>query len=75
MGNPLPLWLNDDGDIIAVGSIAELKEGFVERDGKRISVKELPAEEIDLHKPFVDDVKFERDGKIFTRTRIDRCLV
>ena len=67
-GTPLPLWLSDDGNIIAVGSIAELKEGFVEHDGKRISVKDLPAEEIDLHKPFVDDVKFERDGKIFKRT-------
>jgi isoleucyl-tRNA synthetase len=67
-GTPLPLWLNEDGDMICVGSIAELKEGFVERDGKRISVKDLPAEEIDLHKPFVDDVKFEKNGKIYTRT-------
>ncbi len=67
-GTPLPLWLSDDGDIIAVGSVAELKEGFVERDGKRILVNDLPVEEIDLHKPFVDDVKFERNGKIFTRT-------
>ena len=67
-GTPLPIWLNDDSDMIVVGSIAELKEGFVERDGKRILVKDLPYEEIDLHKPFVDDVKFERDGKIYKRT-------
>ncbi len=67
-GTPLPLWLNDDGEIIAVGSIAELKEGFVDRDGKRISVKDLPPDEIDLHKPFVDEVMFERDGKIYYRT-------
>ena len=67
-GTPLPIWLNEDGGMFVIGSIAELKEGFVERDGKRISVKDLPAEEIDLHKPFVDDVKFERDGKIFKRT-------
>lgn len=67
-GTPLPLWLNDDGDMICVGSIAELKEGFVERDEKRILVKDLPAGEIDLHKPFVDDVKFEKDGKIYKRT-------
>lgn len=67
-GTPLPLWLNEEGDMICIGSVAELKEGFVERDGKRISVKDLPAEEIDLHKPFVDDVKFEKDGKIYTRT-------
>ncbi|MDH7604251.1 MAG: class I tRNA ligase family protein, partial [Melioribacter sp.] len=67
-GTPLPIWINDDGDMFAIGSIAELKEGFVERDGKRILVKDLPEEEIDLHKPFVDEVKFERNGKIYKRT-------
>jgi isoleucyl-tRNA synthetase len=67
-GTPLPLWLNEEGDMICVGSVAELKEGFVERDGKRISVKDIPEGEIDLHKPFVDDVKFEKNGKIYTRT-------
>ncbi|MBI5809031.1 MAG: isoleucine--tRNA ligase [Ignavibacteriales bacterium] len=67
-GTPLPIWLNDEGDMIVVGSIDELKEGFVERDGKKISVKDLPKEEIDLHKPFVDEIKFEKDGKIYTRT-------
>ncbi|MCX7875862.1 MAG: isoleucine--tRNA ligase [Melioribacteraceae bacterium] len=67
-GTPLPIWLNDDGDMIVVGSIDELKEGFVERDGKKISVKDLSNEEIDLHKPFVDEVKFEKDGKIYSRT-------
>lgn len=67
-GTPLPIWLNDEGDMIIVGSIDELKEGFVERDGKKISVKDLPKEEIDLHKPFVDEIKFEKDGKIYTRT-------
>jgi len=67
-GTPLPIWLNDDSDMIVVGSISELKEGFVERDGKRISVKDLKGDEIDLHKPFVDEVKFERNGKIYNRT-------
>ena len=65
---PLPIWLSEDGDQLAVGSIDELKEGFVERDGKRVKVADLPEEEIDLHKPFVDDVKFEKEGKIYTRT-------
>lgn len=63
---PLPIWLNEDGDMIAVGSIEDLKNGFIEKDGKRIPVSEI--EEIDLHKPFVDKVKFEKDGKIYTRT-------
>ena len=65
---PLPIWVSDDGDIFVVGSIEELKNGYVERDGKKVSVAELKDEEIDLHKPFVDDVKFEKDGKVFTRT-------
>ncbi|MGD8780547.1 MAG: isoleucine--tRNA ligase [Ignavibacteria bacterium] len=63
---PLPIWLSSDGDMIAVGSIEELKEGFIEKDGQRISVKDI--DNIDLHKPFVDDVKFEKDGKIYIRT-------
>ncbi|VAX22266.1 Isoleucyl-tRNA synthetase, partial [hydrothermal vent metagenome] len=65
---PLPIWVSDDGDIFVIGSIEELKNGYVERDGQKISVSELNDEEIDLHKPFVDEVKFEKDGKIFTRT-------
>lgn len=65
---PLPIWVTEDGDMFAVGSIEELKEGFVERDGKRVQVKDLPESEIDLHKPFVDDVVFEREGKLFKRT-------
>ena len=63
---PLPIWVSDDGDMIAVGSIEELKEGYVEKDGKRISVADI--KDLDLHKPFVDDIKFEKDGKVFTRT-------
>jgi len=63
---PLPIWINEDGDMFAVGSIEELKEGFIEENGKRISVKEI--DEIDLHKPFVDNIFFERNGKIYKRT-------
>ena len=67
-GTPLPIWLNEDGDMFIVGSIAELKEGYVERGGKKILVKDLPESEIDLHKHFVDDVKFEKNGKEYKRT-------
>ncbi len=63
---PLPIWVSNDGDMFAVGSIEQLKEGFIEEDGKRIPVSEV--EEIDLHKPFVDNVLFEKDGKIYKRT-------
>ncbi len=65
---PLPIWVSPSKKMFAVGSIEQLKEGFVERNGKRIFVKDLPEEEIDLHKPFVDEVKFERDGEIYERT-------
>ena len=62
---PLPIWVSD-GDMFAVGSIEELKQGFIEEDGKRIPVSEI--NEIDLHKPFVDRIMFEKDGKIYKRT-------
>jgi isoleucyl-tRNA synthetase len=67
-GTPLPIWLNEDGEMLVVGSIEELNRGFVERNGQRITIKDLPAAEIDLHKPFVDEVKFEQNGKVYTRT-------
>lgn len=64
---PLPIWVSEDGsDMFAVGSIAELNEGFIEKDGERIKVAEY--QELDLHKPFVDLIKFERNGKIYKRT-------
>jgi isoleucyl-tRNA synthetase len=63
---PLPLWVNEDGDVLAVGSIEELKKGFIMEGDKRITVSEV--ENIDLHKPFVDKVLFEKNGKIYTRT-------
>ncbi len=66
---PLPIWVSEDGeDMFAVGSIEQLKEGLIERDGKVVKVSELPDEEIDLHKPFVDDIYFEKDGKVYLRT-------
>lgn len=63
---PLPIWVSDDGDMFAVGSIEDLKQGFIEENGKRISVADV--ENIDLHKPFVDKILFERNGKIYKRT-------
>lgn len=63
---PLPIWISDDGDMFAVGSIEELKQGFIEENGKRISVADI--DNIDLHKPFVDKILFERNGRIYKRT-------
>ena len=69
-GTPLPLWISEDGqDIIAVGSIAELKQGLYEtEDGRRVSVESCGVD-IDLHRPFVDNVVFERNGQTYRRVR------
>ncbi len=63
---PLPIWVSEDGDTFAVGSLDELKKGFIIENEKRIPVNEI--ENIDLHKPFVDKVLFEKNGKIYKRT-------
>ena len=67
-GTPLPIWVSEDGtESFAIGSIAELKEGFMlDEQGNRIYLKDSNIE-IDLHRPFVDKIYFERNGKIFKR--------
>jgi len=55
-GTPLPVWQSDDGDSICIGSIAELEE----LTGRKLS-------ELDLHRPAVDEISFEKDGKTYTR--------
>jgi len=55
-GTPLPVWVNDDGDYLCVGSVAELEA----LSGRTLS-------ELDLHRPAVDDVTFEKDGKTWRR--------
>jgi isoleucyl-tRNA synthetase len=54
-GTPLPVW-TDGEDFLCVGSVAELEE----LTGRELS-------ELDLHRPAVDDVTFERDGKTWRR--------
>ncbi|MGE5479049.1 MAG: isoleucine--tRNA ligase [Chloroflexota bacterium] len=70
-GTPLPIWVNEANaeDIFAIGSIDELKRGLYEfEDGTRKPVSECGVE-VDLHRPFVDNVVFVRDGKTYRRTR------
>ncbi len=55
-GTPLPVWTDGEGDSICVGSVAELE---------RLTGRELS--ELDLHRPAVDDVTFEKDGRTFRR--------
>jgi isoleucyl-tRNA synthetase len=68
-GTPLPLWVSEDKkDIIAVGSIEELKKGiYINEDGAKISVADIE-DKIDLHRPFIDNIIFEKDGKVYKRT-------
>lgn len=69
-GTPLPLWVNteDKNDIMAVGSIEELKKGYIlDENGNKKSVSEIDENEIDLHRPFVDNVYFEINGNTYQR--------
>ena len=55
-GTPLPVWASDDGDYVCIGSIAELEA----LSGRSLS-------ELDLHRPSVDDISFEKEGKTYRR--------
>ena len=47
-GTPLPVWMDDEtGEMVCVGSVAELQE-FTGQD----------LTELDLHRPYVDDITF-----------------
>ncbi|MCK5741216.1 MAG: class I tRNA ligase family protein, partial [Chlorobi bacterium] len=68
-GSPIPIWVDEDGlNPFAIGSIAELKETgiYIHPDGTREALKDSDLE-IDLHRPFVDNIVFERDGKDYHR--------
>jgi len=62
-GAPLPVWVNekDESDYIVVSSIEELKE----LAGEHIKVD-------DLHRPFIDNITFTKDGKKYKR--VDEVL-
>lgn len=53
-GAPLPIWKSEDGDVLCVGSVAELEE----LSGQNVS---------DLHKEVVDAIVIEKDGKTYRR--------
>ena len=55
-GTPLPVWTDGEGDYLCIGSVAELTE----LTGKDLS-------DLDLHRPAVDEVTFERDGRTWRR--------
>jgi isoleucyl-tRNA synthetase len=55
-GTPLPVWASEDGDYVCIGSVAELEA----LAGRSLS-------ELDLHRPAVDDISFEKEGKTYRR--------
>ncbi|MEO6282158.1 MAG: isoleucine--tRNA ligase, partial [Dyadobacter sp.] len=66
-GTPLPIWRNDHGDEVCVGSIAELKDLLEEaiisehltREQSRLNsdyLQKLEHGDFDLHRPYVDNI-------------------
>lgn len=56
-GAPIPVWKTDDGEIIVVGSMKELKELAVD-----------PSKVVDFHRPYIDDVVLKtKDGRLAHR--------
>lgn len=53
-GTPIPLWKSEDGDLLCIGSIAELEE----LTGKRIA---------DIHRHHIDDLVILKNGKEYRR--------
>jgi isoleucyl-tRNA synthetase len=51
---PMPVWQAEDGELHVIGSIAELEE----LSGQKVK---------DLHRPYIDEITFEKNGKKFTR--------
>jgi isoleucyl-tRNA synthetase len=55
-GTPLPVWTDGEGEYHCIGSVAELEE---------LSGRSLT--ELDLHRPAIDEITFEKDGKTWQR--------
>ncbi len=53
-GTPIPLWRSEEGDLHAIGSLEELEA----LTGKKVD---------DLHRHYIDDLTFTKDGKLFRR--------
>ncbi|MDE3045165.1 MAG: isoleucine--tRNA ligase [Verrucomicrobiota bacterium] len=53
-GTPIPLWRSDEGDLLAIGSVAELEK----LTGAKVK---------DLHRHFIDELSVEKDGKVYRR--------
>ncbi|HRP02464.1 MAG TPA: isoleucine--tRNA ligase [Candidatus Kapabacteria bacterium] len=68
-GTPLPIWVNenDKDDYFAIGSIEELKQGYIVNEDGTMTLVADSNLEIDLHRPFVDNIIFMKDGVKYKR--------
>ncbi|MEM7195166.1 MAG: isoleucine--tRNA ligase [Pseudomonadota bacterium] len=55
-GTPLPVWTDEEGDFVCIESVAELE-----------SLTGRSLDDIDLHRPQIDDITFEKDGRTYRR--------
>lgn len=53
-GTPIPIWRAPSGKMMVPGSIAEIEAW----SGKKVH---------DLHRPYIDEITFEKDGETYTR--------
>ena len=67
-GTPLPIWESEDGDRLCIGSFEELRSLAKDPDKVPLLPKEgLGEVAFDPHRPYVDDVVLEKDGKEYRR--------
>ncbi len=64
-GTPLPVWEAKDGERIVIGSIKELESLLAQ--GSALPKNENG--EVDLHRPYIDEVVLEKQGKEFRRVK------
>ena len=55
-GTPLPVWTNGQGEYVCIGSVGELEE---------LTGRDLG--DLDLHRPAIDEITFEKDKKTWRR--------
>jgi isoleucyl-tRNA synthetase len=64
-GTPLPVWESGEGDRIVIGSIAEMESLLA--PGSSLPKNEQG--ELDLHRPYIDEVVLAKDGKEYRRIK------
>lgn len=64
-GTPLPVWESEDGDRIVVGSVKEMESLLA--PGSSLPKNEKG--ELDLHRPYIDEVVLRKDGKDYRRVK------